>query len=81
MIKEKEVLCMSNNLTVVSEKRKGKVQEIQSLSVIRINNEFQFNFSTALDPRPEEIEFLRDFRNDFVDKLDQLNIILGLIPK
>jgi len=72
---------MNENLSVVSGKGKGKKQEVQGVSVFKKKNEFVFNYNTALDPQPDEIELLKVFRNRFVDELEKLNFALGHIPK
>lgn len=72
---------MGNNLNVVLGKGKGKKQEVQGVTVFKKNNEFIFNYNTALDPQPDEIELLKVFRNRFIDELEKLNIALGHIPK
>lgn len=64
------------DLKVQSMKGKGKTQAILGVSVFKVNNEFQFNFSTALDPRDCDIEVLKNFRNKFIEEIEKTNIIL-----
>jgi len=68
------------DLKVVSKGSKSGKQEVQGVIVNKINGEFLFNYNTALDPQPEQMELLKDFRNRFVDELNQLNDVLGRVP-
>ena len=71
---------MSDNLRVVSERGKGTKQEVQSVMVMKEGNEWLFNFSTNMDPRPGDMEYLKIFRNSFVDELKKLNDVFGGMP-
>lgn len=72
---------MKGNLHVISKGSKGGRQEVQGVIVNKMKNDFVFNYNTAQDPAPEEIELLRDFRNLFIDELVKLNNVLGHIPE
>ena len=67
-------------INIVSKKGKGMKQEVQGVIVHRKKKEFVFNYNTAKDPDPGDIELLRVFRNRFVDELEKLNKALGRIP-
>ncbi len=62
-----------DNLKIISTRVKGKSQEVQGVMVQNIGGKFEFNFQTAQDPKPEEIEMLKEFRNKFVNDLTALN--------
>lgn len=70
---------LNDNLKILSSRVKGKSQEVQGVMVHKIAGEFEFNFQTAQDPKPEEIEMLKEFRNKFVNDLIALNGNLALL--
>ena len=65
------------NLKLVSKGKKDGKQEVQGVIVQKMKGVFEFNYQTAKDPMPEELEFLKDFRNRFVEHLERLNFLLG----
>lgn len=71
---------MKVDLNVVSVGKKGASQEVLGVMVTKIGVEFGFNYSTAIDPRPVDIELLKNFRNKFVDELEDLNKLLKDLP-
>ena len=71
---------MNKNLTVTAGKGKSKKQAVQGVQVFQQGNEFLFNYQTVNQPRDVEIEFLKLFRNKFVDELEQLNRVLENLP-
>ena len=71
---------MKLNLNIVSANKKGSPQEVLGVIVNKIGNEFIFNYSTALDPRPVDVELLKNFRNKLVYELEDLNKLLRDIP-
>lgn len=70
---------MADNINVIPMGKKGARQEVRGVVVNKIGKEFVFNYQTSLDPAPEDIEFLKIFRNRFVGELEQLNKVLGHI--
>lgn len=70
---------MKSLLNVISKKGKGREQEVQGVIVMKEKGEFVFNYNTTIDPRPEDIELLKLFRNRFVNELEQLNNALNNI--
>lgn len=64
---------MNDNLKVIGGKGKGKVQQVQGLMVQMIGGVFEFNFQTAFNPAEDDIEMLKEFRNEVVLKLEILN--------
>ncbi len=71
---------MFKGMNVVSLKAKGMKQQVQGIIVHKEKGEFVFNYNTYTDPRPADIEFLRQFRNRFVDELGKLNDVLSHLP-
>jgi len=70
---------MYNDIGVVSERRKGKPQEVLTVMVMKEKGEFGFNYGTSRDPSPDHLELLKNFRNFFTDKLKELDNKLGSI--
>ena len=71
---------MLKGMNVISLKSKGKMQAVQGVIVHQEKGKFVFNYNTLKDPRPSDIEFLRQFRNRFVDELEKLNAVLQHLP-
>ncbi len=72
---------MPDNLKIVGGKGKGKKQGILGVQVFLKGSEYQFNYSTILNPEKEDIGLLKDFRNKFVDELEKVNFLLGQLRK
>ncbi len=68
---------MYEDISVVSERKKDKPQEVLTVMVLKEKGDFKFNYGTSKDPSPEHIKLLKDFRNRFTDELKVLDNLLG----
>ena len=69
-------MALENVFCISKGGKKGK-QAVHGVIVNKMNGEYNFNYNTAKDPAPEELEVLKDFRNRFVAHLEVLNDIIG----
>lgn len=69
---------MVQNIKVMSARMKSGKQEVLGVQVFVAGKEFVFNYNTARTPSEDEITLLKDFRNEFVKKLETLNTLLDL---
>lgn len=66
------------NLNITSKGKRDGIQEVQGVIVQKMGKEFVFNYNTALDPSSDDLDYLKDFRNRFVNELEQLNAVLSI---